>query len=141
VQGDEGVRRRAHDVDVQIIDDCGDLPAAYMATDVVVSASTKPEAFGRVVAEAQAMGRPVVAPSHGAAAEIIIPGVTGWLFTPGDPVSLADALERALALSQPERIRLADQAIARARSLFAKADMCAKTLAVYDEILARAPAS
>lgn len=137
------IERYAHakGVAVQIIDDCGDLPAAYMATDVVVSASTKPEAFGRVVAEAQAMGRPVVAPSHGAAAEIIIPGVTGWLFTPGDPVSLADALERALALTQPERIRLADQAIARARGLFAKADMCAKTLAVYNEVLARSPAS
>ncbi len=63
---------------VQIIDDCNDLAAAYMATDVVVSASTRPEAFGRVVAEGQAMGRPVVAPSHGAAEEIIIPGVTGW---------------------------------------------------------------
>ena len=76
-----------------------------MATDVVVSASTKPEAFGRVVAEAQAMGRPVVAPSHGAAGEIIIPGVTGWLFTPGDAVSMADALERALALNQVAPVR------------------------------------
>ncbi len=123
---------------VQIIHDCNDLPAAYMATDVVVSASTRPEAFGRVVAEAQAMGRPVVAPSHGAAEEIIIPGVTGWLFTPGDGVSLADALERALSLSQAERIRLADAATARARALFAKADMCAKTLAVYNEVLAHA---
>ena len=126
---------------VQIVDDCNDLPAAYMATDVVVSASTKPEAFGRVVAEAQAMGRPVVAPSHGAAAEIIIPGVTGWLFTPGDGVSLADALERALTLTQDERIQLADMAIARARKLFAKADMCAKTIAVYDELLARRAAA
>lgn len=131
----------AKGVAVQIIDDCSDLPAAYMATDVVVSASTKPEAFGRVVAEAQAMGRPVVAPSHGAAGEIIIPGVTGWLFTPGDAVSMADALERALALNQVERVRLAEVAIARARELFAKADMCAKTLAVYDEVLARPSSS
>jgi glycosyltransferase involved in cell wall biosynthesis len=122
---------------VQIIDDCNDLAAAYMATDVVVSASTRPEAFGRVVAEGQAMGRPVVAPSHGAAAEIIVPGVTGWLFTPGDGISLADALERALSLTQDERIRLAQAAITRARALFAKADMCAKTLAVYEEVLAR----
>ena len=87
------------------------------------------------------VGRPVVAPSHGAAAEIIIPGVTGWLFTPGDGVSLADALERALTLTQDERIQLADMAIARARKLFAKADMCAKTIAVYDELLARRAAA
>jgi len=131
----------ARGVDVHIVDDCNDLPAAYMATDVVVSASTRPEAFGRVVAEAQAMGRPVVAPSHGGAQEIIVPGVTGWLFTPSDPVSLADALDRALRLSQDERIRIADASIARARELFSKTEMCAKTLAVYDEVLEKYVAS
>lgn len=127
----------ARGVDVHIVDDCNDMAAAYMATDVVVSASTRPEAFGRVVAEAQAMGRPVVAPSHGPSAEIIVPGVTGWLFTPSDPVSLADALERALHLNQDERIRVANAAITRARTLFNKPEMCAKTLEVYDELLAR----
>ena len=127
----------ARGADVHIIDDCKDLPAAYMATDVVVSASTRPEAFGRVVAEAQAMGRPVVASSHGGAQEIIVPGVTGWLFTPSDPVSLADALDRALRLNQDERIRIANAAIARARELFSKTEMCAKTLGVYEEVLAK----
>jgi glycosyltransferase involved in cell wall biosynthesis len=125
---------------VQIIDDCNDLPAAYMATDVVVSASTRPEAFGRVVAEAHAMGRPVVAPDHGAAPEIIEDRVTGWLFNSGDAYSLADALTSALSLNQDGRIRLAEAAIARARALFDKADMCAKTLAVYDEVVAPVPA-
>ena len=126
---------RGVDGAVQIIADCNDMPAAYMATDVVVSASTRPEAFGRVVAEAQAMGRPVVAPDHGAAPEIIVPGVTGWLFTPGDPMALANALEQALDLDQQSRVRLAEAAIARAHGLFDKADMCAKTLAVYDEVV------
>ena len=122
---------------VHIIDDCNDMPAAYMATDVVVSATTRPEAFGRVMAEAQAMGRPVVAPAHGPSDEVIIPGVTGWLFTPSDPVSLADALERALRLRQDERMALADIAVARVREHFTNAEMCTKTLAVYDEILVR----
>lgn len=125
----------ARGADVHIINDCNDLPAAYMATDVVVSASTRPEAFGRVVAEAQAMGRPVVAPSHGGAPEIIVPGVTGWLFTPSDPISLADALDRALRLNQEERVGIAEAAIARARTLFSKTEMCLRTLAVYDEVL------
>jgi glycosyltransferase involved in cell wall biosynthesis len=122
--------------DVHIIDDCHDLPAAYMVSDVVVSASTRPEAFGRVVAEAQAMGRPVVAPSHGGGPEIIVPGVTGWLFTPSDPISLADALERALNVAEDERKRIAAAAIERARTLFSKTEMCARTLAIYDEMLA-----
>lgn len=121
---------------VQIVQDCNDLPAAYNITDVAVSASTDPEAFGRVVAEAQAMGRPVVAPAHGAAPEIIEPGVTGWLFTPKDPQSLADALARALSLTQDEREKLAARASERVRKMFDKAEMCAKTLAVYEEALA-----
>jgi len=120
---------------VHVLTDCGDLPAAYRVSDVIVSASTEPEAFGRVVAEAQAMGRPVVAPAHGAAGEIVIAGVTGWLFTPNDPLSLADALARALALSSAERIALAAQASANARANFDKAVMCAKTLAVYRELV------
>lgn len=120
---------------VQIVDDCDDLPAAYRVSDVVVSASTRPEAFGRVVAEAQAMGRPVVAPAHGAAGEVILPGVTGWLFTPNDPRSLADTLTRALALTPDQRFALAANAIAHIRERFDKRDMCAKTLAVYRELL------
>ena len=123
-----------------MVDDCNDMPAAYMVTDVVVSASTRPESFGRVIAEAQAMGRPVVASSHGPTAEIILPGVTGWMFTPSDPVSLADALHRALDLSKEERAKLSALAMERARTLFNKAEMCEKTLAVYDEVLARSRA-
>ena len=113
------------------------MPAAYMATDVVVSATTRPEAFGRVMAEAQSMGRPVVAPSHGPSEEVIIPGVTGWLFTPNDPVSLADALDRALRLGQEERAALAKTAITRVHDHFTNAEMCAKTLGVYNDVLAR----
>ena len=126
---------------VQIVQDCNDIPAAYMITDVAVSASTDPEAFGRVVAEAQAMGRPIVAPAHGAAGEIIEPGVTGWLFTPRDSVSLAAALKRALGLNLAEREKLSVRAIERVRAKFDKAEMCAKTLAVYNALLAQRAAA
>ncbi|MCH8238307.1 MAG: glycosyltransferase family 4 protein, partial [Proteobacteria bacterium] len=73
---------------VRIVDHCDDMPAAYMLTDVVVSASTDPEAFGRIVVEAQALGRPVVASDHGGARETVIEGETGWLFPPGDVTAL-----------------------------------------------------
>src|SRR3546814_20895701 len=52
---------------VSIRDECGDMPAAYMLSDVVVSASTDPEGFGRPVGEAQALGRQVFARDHGGA--------------------------------------------------------------------------
>lgn len=125
---------------VHLVDECTDMPAAYMLTDVVVSASTDPEAFGRVVVEAQAMGRPVIASDHGGPRESILPGRTGWLTSPGDAPSLAAALERFLALSAEERGHSAELAQKFVRANFTKEAMCARTLDVYGEILAGAPA-
>jgi glycosyltransferase involved in cell wall biosynthesis len=119
---------------VQITGDCRDMPAAYMLADVVVSASTKPEAFGRIAAEAQAMGRPVAASDHGAARETVLPGETGILFPPGDPDALAEALTEVLALTTAQRETLAEVAIAHMRANFTKQKMCAETLALYHEL-------
>jgi glycosyltransferase involved in cell wall biosynthesis len=124
---------------VHLVGDCRDMAAAYKIADVVVSASTEPEAFGRVVAEAQAIGKPVIAPGHGAAPEIILPDVTGWLVPPGDPAALAGALEKALALDTAAREALANTAIARIRANFTTARMCAATIDVYRELLHRTP--
>ena len=131
-----------HDLEevVRIVDHCDDMPAAYMLTDLVVSASTDPEAFGRVVAEAQALGRPVIASDHGGARETVIAGETGWLTPPGDAQALADAIERGLDLGETARRALAEKAIAHVRRNFSKDAMCAKTLDVYDEVLALTPA-
>lgn len=120
---------------VSLLDECGDMPAAYMLSDVVVSASTDPEGFGRVIAEAQALGRPVVASDHGGAREQIIAERTGFLFPPGDAVRLAAALRKALGLSPEARAKLHDEAIARVRQNFSKDQMCAKTLSLYKEVL------
>ena len=92
---------------VTIGDHCTDMAAAYFLADVVVSASTEPEAFGRVIVEAQAMGRPVVTEEGGGAAEAVLAGTTGWLAKPHDPKSLADSLAAALALSVTQRAELA----------------------------------
>lgn len=120
---------------VRLVDHCDDMPAAYMLTDVVISASTDPEAFGRVIAEAQALGRPVIATDHGGAKETVIPGETGWLVPPGDADALAKAIEKVLSLDSAQRSTLAGKAIANVRDNFSKAAMCAKTLDVYDEVL------
>lgn len=121
---------------VRLVGHCNDMPAAYMLADVVVSASIEPEAFGRVVAEAQAMGRPVIATDHGGAKECVVAGETGWLVPPNDAEALAEAIRRGLALSPDARRSLAARAIAHIAANFSKETMCAKTLAVYDEVLA-----
>jgi len=120
---------------VRIVDHCDDMPAAYMLTDVVVSASTDPEAFGRILVEAQAMGRPVVASDHGGARETVIEGETGWLYPPGDADALAATLDKVLGMSREDRAGLAEKATANVREHFSKQTMCDKTLAVYREIL------
>ncbi len=142
-QGRTGYRRELealisrYDLDgrASIMDECNDMPAAYMLSDVVVSASTDPEGFGRVVGEAQAMGRPVVASDHGGAREQLISGRTGFLFPSGDAKALAEALRKALSLTPEARARLHDEAIARVRAEFSKDQMCARTLAIYREVL------
>jgi len=120
---------------VRLVDHCADMPAAYMLTDVVVSASTDPEAFGRVIPEAQALGRPVIATDHGGARETVIEGETGWLTPPADAEALADAIGRVLALTPAARQAVAEKAIANVRRNFSKDAMCARTLEVYNEVL------
>ena len=126
---------------VAMVGDCRDMPAAYMLADVVVSASTEPEGFGRVVVEAQAMGRPVIATAHGGAAETVIDGETGLLVPPGDADALAAALAEAMDLPPAARLALAERAIAHVRAHFATAHMTAATIAIYEELLGAAGAS
>jgi glycosyltransferase involved in cell wall biosynthesis len=119
----------------RIVEECRDMPAAYMLADVVVSASSDPEGFGRVIIEAQAMGRPVVATAHGGSCETIEPGVTGWLVPPRDPAALAEAIGEALALGEAERARFARRTIAHVAGRYTRQAMCARTIEVYEELL------
>jgi glycosyltransferase involved in cell wall biosynthesis len=121
---------------VRLAGDTNDMAAAFMLADVVVSASTDPEAFGRIIVEAQAMGRPVIAANHGAAPETVIDGVTGWLVAPGDPEALAGAIRTALAVSPERRRSIAEAAERHAHGKFSKDAMCAKTLALYQAVAA-----
>lgn len=116
---------------------CDDMPAAYMLADVVVNPSLAPEAFDLVAAEAQAMGRPVIASNHGAAGEIILAGRSGWLVPPGKPQALATAIEYAISLDAPTREGIAVLARDRIARQFSVDQMCAKTLSLYRAVLDR----
>ena len=119
----------------RIISNQSDMSVIYKLSDVVVSASLEPEAFGRVVAEAQAMGRPTVAVNHGGGPEIIIDGETGWLFRPGDANDLADKVNKALNLNINDREKMSVKAIERAKLNFNNEMMCAKKLNIYAELI------
>jgi glycosyltransferase involved in cell wall biosynthesis len=120
---------------VHIVGDCSDMPAAYMLADVVVSASTDAEAFGRTIVEAQAMGRPVVAADHGGARETVLNGQTGFLTQPGNVKGLAEGIASVLRMDSQAREDLATAAITHVRTNFSQDTMCARELEVYREIL------
>jgi len=119
----------------RIVDHCRDMAAAYVLADVVVSASTDPEGFGRTIVEAQAMGRPVIATDHGGARETVIPGSTGWLVPPGDTAALAVAIGEVLNLGPGARAGLARRARAHIAAGFTREAMCRRTIEIYEELL------
>jgi len=101
-----------------------DVRPTLAAMDVFVHAGD-PEPFGRVVVEAMAMARPVIAFAHGALPELVVDGESGILVTPGDVEALAQGILHVLA--DPIRARrLGESARARARALFSASRMTAE---------------
>jgi glycosyltransferase involved in cell wall biosynthesis len=89
----------------------------YLAADILVVPSRKPEPFGRVAIEAMALGLPVVAARHGGLVEIVDHNATGILFPPNDAVALADALKTLLS-DRTLRERLGEAGRFRQQALF-----------------------
>jgi glycosyltransferase involved in cell wall biosynthesis len=120
---------------ISIVGNCDDMATLYKLADVVVSSSIDPEAFGRVVAEAQALGTLPIAPDHGGAVEQIVPEENGFLFSSGDAQQLAQAIEKALTLTPERAIKMQQLAIRSVRDNFSKKKMCQLTLAAYWELI------
>ncbi len=120
---------------VRMVGHCDDMPAAFMLSDVVVNPSIAPEGFGRVVIEAQAMGRITIGTDHGGAAETIEDGVTGLLMPPGDPAALAGALDAALAMTPAQRAAMGEAARAAVQARYTTAALQEATIAVYRDVL------
>jgi len=124
---------------VHLVGPVADVPAAMAACDVIVSASTEPEAFGRVVMEAQAIGRAIVAPNHGAAPQLMMPDGAHAVFMPGDATALRAAVESLIALPGRDlsaATRAAVDRIHHPDSPYSEAAMTGATLAIYGELMA-----
>ena len=111
-----------------------DIATVLSAADLAVSASTRPEAFGRAAIEAQAMETPVIATNHGGSCETVLHGETGWLVAPGDSDAMASALRQALA--DPARLAIMGHA-ARAHVLahFTTQSMLEKEYSAYERVM------
>jgi glycosyltransferase involved in cell wall biosynthesis len=133
-----GVRELGLGQMIRFAGHCDDMPAAYAAAAIVLSPSTRPEAFGRVAAEAGAMERVTIAASHGGARETIVDGETGLLVEPGSVDALANAISKAIAMGADGRAAMGARARARIASSFSTAAMTAATLGAYQGLLAAA---
>ena len=122
---------------VKIFNSVDNMPLLYALSDVVVHSSTDPEAFGRIVAEAQAMGKPVITNDLGGSKEIIIRNETGWLVPSQNPSKLADKIKFVLALTEAQQLEIGQKARQHVLRYFSKEQMCTKTIAVYQSLLGR----
>ena len=112
-----------------------DLPSFMMLADLVISCSTKPEAFGRTILEAQAMGRPVLAFKHGGSVELIINNKNGILSKPMDVGEFGENIKKALSLTAKERGDISKESIRNVRKKYLTNMMCKKTIQLYKNLL------
>lgn len=112
-----------------------DAPRLVGALDVLVHCSTTPEPFGRVLIEAGALARPVIASNAGGVPEIVVDGVTGLLVPPGDPAALAAALRR-LAADRALAASLGQAAQHHVAEHFSSAAHARAVESVYERVLA-----
>lgn len=120
---------------VKAVGHCSDMPAAYLACDMAMLPTLKPESFGRAAVEPQAMGRPVLVSDHGGARETVIEGETGWKLPVGDAAAWAAGLAKAADTSLSKRTAMGKTAMLRVRKLYSVDAMCAATLDVYARVL------
>ena len=110
------------------------MPVVYNALNVVVSASTSPEPLGTVVIESMALGRALIGPNHGGAAEMMTHNETGLLFEAGQANSLADMIEEFF--SNPRACQtLGHKARSHALNTFAVERHANDICNVYDQLL------
>lgn len=121
--------------DFTFIKHTDDVPALMKACDIVVSASIEPEAFGRIAAEGEAMGKIVLASNIGGSLDNLKDGITGRHFISGDADDLSQKLIWALDLPENERKKISENAQNFVKENFTKQIMCCKTIEVYKELV------
>ncbi len=120
---------------VKFIDHCKDMALAYKVSDIVVSASIEPEAFGRVSVEAQAMQKLIIASDIGGSKETVIDEKTGFLFKSGSAKSLSDKILKALSLDELTLQSMGAKGRKNVVDKFNVEKMCFSTYSEYKKLI------
>ena len=119
---------------VKFIDHCKNMPVAYKISDLIVSSSIEPEAFGRVSVEAQSMEKPIIASNIGGSRETIINDKTGFLFEAGKPESLSKKIIEVLKLDESTLKSLGNEGRKNVIKKFNIEKMCFSTYLEYKKL-------
>lgn len=119
---------------IKILDHISDMPALYMISSIVLSTSTRPEAFGRIATEAAAMEKIIIATNLGGAKETIIDGKTGFLFNHKDALELSQKILHVLSLNLDKREEMGKTARKRVEEDFSSQKMLSDTIKIYQNL-------
>jgi len=118
-----------------------DMPAAYAAASVVVSAAVRPEGVQRAILEAQAMARPVIVSDLAAGPDVVLTApavpesrIAGFRFQAGDDAALAAVLLRLFAMPEPNRATIGRRGRDWVLGHFNAETAAAQTLRLYRDL-------
>ena len=120
---------------VKFINHCKDMALAYKVSDIVISASVEPEAFGRVAVEAQAMEKLIIASNIGGSKETIIDEKTGYLFESNNAKSLSQKILLALNLDESALKTIGIEGRKNIVNKFNVEKMCFSTYSEYKKLI------
>ena len=120
---------------LKFVEHCPNMPLAYKISDLIVSASIEPEAFGRVAVEAQSMEKPIVASNIGGSNETIANNKTGMLFESGNAEALCEKIAEALNLNESKLKSMGIEGRKNIIKKFNVEKMCFSTYSEYKKIL------
>ncbi len=120
---------------IKFVDHCDDMALAYKVSDIVISASIEPEAFGRVAVEAQSMEKLIIASDIGGSNETIINEKTGFLFRSGDASSLSKKIIKAITMDETSLKLMGKEGRKNIIKKFNVEKMCFSTYSEYKRLL------
>lgn len=121
---------------VKLVQSSKDIQAAMILADLIVMPSITPEPFGRIIVEAQALGKIPIAFDHGGASETIIDGKTGFLAKALSAESLAEKILLALSMKSAKRESMGNYSKKFVSKNFSHNKMCKLTLSIYKQCIA-----
>ena len=120
---------------VKFIDYCKDMALAYKVSNIVVSSSIEPEAFGRVAVEAQSMEKLIIASNIGGSNETVLDEKTGYLFESGNAKSLSEKIIKALNLNETILQTMGKEGRKNIINKFNVEKMCFSTYSEYKKLI------